>query len=103
MVVIRFAFFAASGPSRTAQRIAEVSATLALRYAIERKALSALDDNAVQDFAETNGVYNAWPYWREILQATAARVGLPGIVAPLFRIIPEVKNGKAGLPKRAGD
>ena len=36
-------------------------------------------------FAETNGVYNAWPYWREFVQSTFARMGLPPVVLPLLR------------------
>lgn len=36
-------------------------------------------------FAETNGIYNAWPYWREFVQSTFARMGLPPVVLPLLR------------------
>lgn len=36
-------------------------------------------------FAWLNGVYNAWPYWREFAQATAARCGLGAIVMPVYR------------------
>ena len=27
-------------------------------------------------FGEMNGLYNAWPYWREFVQATTVRMGL---------------------------
>lgn len=41
---------------------------------------------AVQQFAKANGVFNAWPYWREIVHSTTTRMGLPGFVAPVLRL-----------------
>ncbi len=46
-----------------------------------------LEPKCIQHFAELNGAYNAWPYWREIVQTTTGRVGLAGIVIPVFRPI----------------
>jgi len=40
----------------------------------------------VRHFAETNGLYNAWPYWREFVQNTAARMSLPGLTVPVLRL-----------------
>ncbi len=37
-------------------------------------------------FGKINGVYNAWPYWREFVQNTASRMGLPSLVVPVFRL-----------------
>ena len=42
-------------------------------------------DAFLKAFAEVNGVYNAWPYFRELLQSTAARMGLPPVVVPVYR------------------
>jgi hypothetical protein len=36
-------------------------------------------------FANLNGAYNAWPYWREFVQSATTRAGLPGVIVPLFR------------------
>ena len=44
-----------------------------------------VDPDILTTFAETNGVYNAWPYWRESVQSTFARMGLPPVVLPLLR------------------
>ncbi len=68
--------------------IAEVAGTLALRYSVEGHSLRDFDAKLVQGFAETNGIYNAWPYWRETLQSMADRIGLHGVIAPLFRLVP---------------
>ena len=43
------------------------------------------DPDTLTTFAETNGIYNAWPYWREFVQSTFARMGLPPVVLPLLR------------------
>jgi len=43
------------------------------------------EPHCVQHFAELNGVYNAWPYWREIVQSATGRVGLGGIMVPVYR------------------
>jgi len=44
-----------------------------------------LDEECFKHFAEVNGAYNAWPYWRELVQSVTGRVGLPGFVVPVFR------------------
>lgn len=43
-------------------------------------------DDEAQRVADTNGVFNAWPYFRELLQSTLARCGLPAVLLPLARI-----------------
>ncbi len=37
-------------------------------------------------FAKVNGVYNAWPYFRELVQSMTLRMDLPPIVLPVFRV-----------------
>lgn len=37
-------------------------------------------------FATTNAVFNAWPYWREFVHNTTLRMGMPPLLAPMFRI-----------------
>ena len=44
-----------------------------------------VDPQILTTFAETNGIYNAWPYWHEFVQSTFARMGLPPVVLPLLR------------------
>ena len=40
----------------------------------------------VDAFGQANAVFNAWPYWREYVQSTTVRMGLPPLVLPVFRI-----------------
>jgi hypothetical protein len=37
-------------------------------------------------FAKTNAIFNAWPYWREFIQSTFARMDLPQPVLGVYRI-----------------
>lgn len=85
VVVARFGL-AAFGASDCDQKIAEAGGTLALRYRIADGDVDSIAPELVQDFAELNGIYNAWPYWRELAQNLMARIGLYGIVVPVFRI-----------------
>ena len=46
-----------------------------------------LSDEEVEAFSKNNVAYHIWPYWREYLQSTAARMGLKeGIEVPMYRI-----------------
>jgi hypothetical protein len=41
--------------------------------------------DSLRHFAELNGAYNVWPYWRELVQTVTGRVGIPSVVIPVFR------------------
>lgn len=41
--------------------------------------LPLVDVQSVAAFAEFNATFNAWPYWREYLQSTTVRMGLPPV------------------------
>jgi preprotein translocase subunit SecB len=47
--------------------------------------LEGLTEAHLDAFAKTNAVFNAWPYWREFVQSTTVRMGLPPLVTPVFR------------------
>lgn len=42
-------------------------------------------DDAIRAFGHANGVYNAWPFWREYVYSTLARMALPPVTLPVFR------------------
>jgi hypothetical protein len=39
---------------------------------------------SVDAFARINSLYNAWPYWREFVQSSVQRMGLPTLMVPLL-------------------
>ncbi len=61
-----------------------IKATFSLVY--KAKDLSNLSKKAFDTFGEMNGIYNAWPYWREFVQNITTRMGLPALTVPVFRI-----------------
>ena len=62
-----------------------ISAKFVLVYSI--KSFEGIDEENIRAFAAINGVFNAWPYWREFVQSTTARMGLPKpITIPVYRL-----------------
>ena len=60
-----------------------VKATFVLVYSAE--SFDGLNDENFEAFASTNGIDNAWPYWREFVQNTTARMGARPVTIPVFR------------------
>lgn len=77
--------FAAQWPDQTDDGVDAVSiaATFLLVYSIDQSIV--LEHECLEHFANTNGPYNVWPYWRELVQTAASRVGLGGVTVPVFR------------------
>lgn len=40
----------------------------------------------LEQFAKVNGVFNAWPFLREIIQSTTLRMGIAPVMLPLHRV-----------------
>ncbi len=62
---------------------ATVSTTVRLVYAFSGAVPPKAD---LEQFAKVNGIYNAWPYLREIVQSTTTRMGIAPLMLPLFRV-----------------
>jgi hypothetical protein len=75
---------AAISRSAAASPVVAIAATTQLSYLVNPHARLNADDLA--DFATVNAPFNAWPYWREFVQSSLNRLGLPPIALPLFRI-----------------
>lgn len=56
---------------------------------------SAVKPSEIRAFAEGNVVFNVWPYFREIVHNTCARLGLSLPIVPLLRF-------KIAAPKKDG-
>lgn len=48
--------------------------------------LEGLTEESFNAFGEGNGIYNVWPYWREFVQSTTVRMGLPPLTLPVYRV-----------------
>jgi len=45
-----------------------------------------LSENEINQFAEKHVYFHVWPYWRELLQSTCARLGIRPIVINPLRV-----------------
>jgi len=78
-----------------------IEADFLLVYSIDD--LEGIKEENIKAFGEANGIYNAWPYWREFVQNTIARMGLPQLTIPVFRITSspkKKKNKPASRPRK---
>lgn len=53
---------------------------------------------AFEEFGRYNVGYHVWPYWREYVQGTCARLGIPPIPVPMYRI-PRAAPEEASEPE----
>ena len=65
---------------------AEIQGTFELSYEIPDDESFSSDE--LEAFGEVNAVFNAWPYWRELVQASLARMSMPPLTVPVFRVVP---------------
>ncbi|MFZ2148230.1 MAG: hypothetical protein WAV28_13515 [Sedimentisphaerales bacterium] len=89
--------FEAFTESKTQKPAIFIDASFLLAYKIEN--FEGLTQKGFEQFAKFNGIYNAWPYWREFVQNTVTRMGLPSLSIPVFRIAQSAT--KKSIGKRA--
>lgn len=64
--------------------VTRVSATFRLQYRLT--SAEGLDKRHYDAFGRLNGMFNAWPYWREFVQSMTVRMGLPTLIVPLLKV-----------------
>ena len=65
----------------------EVRGTFELSYRFPEE--ESFSSEELTAFGQVNAVFNAWPYWRELVQASLARMSMPTLTVPVFRVVPE--------------
>lgn len=66
------------------EEVLHIEATFQLDYRLP--SFAGLRKVNVEAFGELNGVFNVWPYWREFVQSTTVRMGLPPLTIPVHRL-----------------
>ena len=66
--------------------VLDIAARVVLEYALPANTIPSSTDMKL--FARANGMLNVWPYWREFIQNSTLRAGLPPLTLPLFRVVP---------------
>lgn len=92
-VSVHFVLKAKEGGTTHEGPFAIIKATFLLIYKAD--SIEGITSKAVEHFGNINGIYNAWPYWREYVQNTIVRMGLPTLTIPVFRIVAPPKAKKA--------
>lgn len=64
--------------------LVRIEAEFILEYALDKSPFGEVSDEVATAFGKMTGVYNAWPYWREYVQSTIGRLGLPPLTLPLI-------------------
>ncbi|ADE13262.1 hypothetical protein Nhal_0041 [Nitrosococcus halophilus Nc 4] len=59
-----------------------------------------LEEECIEAFGKLNVGYHVWPYWREYVQSTCARMGINPIVVPLYTDL-QKKQKKGNYPKKS--
>jgi hypothetical protein len=59
-----------------------------LEYDLKQDPDSEDREESLTAFAELNGLFNAWPYVRELVQSTTTRMSLPPLVLRVLRLSP---------------
>jgi hypothetical protein len=68
------------------EKISFVKGALVAVYAANDNSVwTENDDDILQQFAEVNGIYNTWSYIRELVASSLTRLGLPGVLLPVWR------------------
>jgi hypothetical protein len=84
--------------SKTKGSCVRIEATFLLAYQVGHP--EELTPGCVEQFGKFNGIYNAWPYWREFVQNTIARMSLPPLTIPVFRLVAPPKEAPQKASKR---
>ncbi len=66
------------------EQIALIGCNHTLVYQVSGDSTTEIDDECVKAFGKINGLYNCWPYIREIIQSTLTRLGLPPFALPVL-------------------
>lgn len=69
-----------------------------LSYTLQNDAITA---DEIRAFAQVNAVMNAWPYWREFVQSTTSRLGLPPLTLPLITSSQLISDLEDNAPESA--
>ncbi|CDI04620.1 hypothetical protein BN873_p10064 [Candidatus Competibacter denitrificans Run_A_D11] len=64
----------------------EITAEFSVRYVLKKDVTEEKLQDALKEFARYNVGYHVWPYWREYVQSTCGRIGIPPIPLPMYQL-----------------
>lgn len=64
----------------------EINTEFRAHYGLDSTADEGELHPALEDFSRYNVGYHVWPYWREYVQSVCARVGIPTVPIPMYKL-----------------
>lgn len=83
-VLARFRLVARDEGTPAGSEGLRIEAAFLLSYAVA--SITGLSKEHIDAFGAMNGVFNVWPYWREYVQSTTVRMGLPALTVPSLKL-----------------
>jgi hypothetical protein len=72
--------------SETDNRVTEEKALISATIVAEYQVIDGLSADAVKEFADHNGLFHIWPFWREYVHSTCARLRIPVVPVPMYTL-----------------
>jgi hypothetical protein len=104
LVIARFAL-SGNSPSPSGEPVAlddefYIEARFGVTYTLQ--STEGITQDQVVLFAQQNGIFNLWPYWREFVQSMTCRMSIEPLRVPLLKSPLAFGSGKAASSKAAG-
>ena len=64
--------------------LADIHGSFELAYLIPQE--ERFSSDAFAAFGHVNSVFNSWPYWRELVHSSLARMSMPMLTIPVYRV-----------------
>lgn len=67
--------------------ILRIHASFLATYALEPSDSGTITPEQTDAFGKVNGLFNIWPYWRELVQSITTRMALPPLTLPVLHVM----------------
>jgi hypothetical protein len=95
-VLVNFRLRGHKSGSPVGEPAVEIDATYVILYTIAT--FDGIDQENLDAFAGLNGIFNAWPFWREYVRDISAKMGLGSITIPVYRVTKAVIRNSPHSP-----
>ncbi len=85
-VKAKFGIEGADSHGAEPRTILRIHACFLAIYALEPSDSGALTPEQTDAFGKVNGLFNVWPYWRELVQSVTTRMALPPLTLPVLHV-----------------
>ena len=77
-----YSIFASLGDKIEINPILEIKSEFIAQY----ESACELTQDEINQFSEKHVYFHVWPYWREVIQSSCARLGISPLIIPPLRV-----------------